>query len=438
MQTWQRRPFPPSHYAPDIPPALDELVMALLSVEPVRRPRNAHEVMQRLAACSGLEPDEPLAVSQAYLVTPTLVGRAGELSTVREKLAAAQLGRASALMLVAEPGLGRSRMLDACVLEAKTLGVHVLRTAADSASKEPFAAAQTLCAQLFESAPELARASLEHSGAPPGLFVHADGQPPSLELTQLTRPELQLALKRWFVAASRRRPLLIAVDDVERIDDASLALLAALAHGTEARGLALDRARGLAGDQLPELLDLRSTRQLTTAWDQTALLSELVSKEMREAHSVAARSACALQFLGRAERASAGRLFVWSDQTLTSVAEYGGLEETPALRSSAQEFFERMSTQPEQETALESPAADGGAREPSGEAVATRDHVRSPDGARDEALRFLWLECTHEGASYCMGVAVLAGSDSQSQVGAQLTTVVALQLLAGGAPSLRL
>ena len=41
-------------WSPDVPPALDALVMSLISLEPALRPRSAFEVMQRLAAIAGI------------------------------------------------------------------------------------------------------------------------------------------------------------------------------------------------------------------------------------------------------------------------------------------------------------------------------------------------------------------------------------------------
>ncbi|HMI91166.1 MAG TPA: serine/threonine-protein kinase, partial [Polyangiales bacterium] len=115
---WARKPRLPSSFNPEIPAALDVLVMSLLSLDPARRPRNAYEVMQRLSAIAGLERDEA-DVSQAYLSTPTLVAREGVLAALARQCDGAKAGRGSACLLRAESGVGRSRVLDACVLEAK-------------------------------------------------------------------------------------------------------------------------------------------------------------------------------------------------------------------------------------------------------------------------------------------------------------------------------
>jgi serine/threonine-protein kinase len=54
LAAWHIKPEPPSHVVPEIPAALDDLVMSLLHVEPGLRPQSAFEVMQRLAAIAQL------------------------------------------------------------------------------------------------------------------------------------------------------------------------------------------------------------------------------------------------------------------------------------------------------------------------------------------------------------------------------------------------
>ena len=153
MNAWSFKPAPPSSRARDVPPALDDLVLSMLSLEPELRPHSAFEVMQRLAAIAGLESSEPEGVSKAYLSTPTLVGREDTLAWLRAKLPRASTSGAGGVMLLAEPGMGRSRMLDACALQAKPLGVVVLRAQA-TAAQSSFAVALGLVRHLLQALPQ--------------------------------------------------------------------------------------------------------------------------------------------------------------------------------------------------------------------------------------------------------------------------------------------
>ena len=149
-------------------------------------------------------------------------------------------------MIAAVPGSGRSRMLDLFVLEAKLLGGIAGRASGLDGAAGPFGVARTLVGQLHASAP---RDSLAVARQDPEVLQvlfnpdrvrDADQQPePGMEghadaLYDFTRAghnagTLQGALRRWMVGLSRRRPVALAVDDLESADPASVALLAAIA-----------------------------------------------------------------------------------------------------------------------------------------------------------------------------------------------------------------
>ncbi len=222
---WNERPLPPSAYEPTIPAALDGLVLSLLSVEPALRPPSAFEVMQRLAAIADLPREESKGVASAYLATPALVGRDRLVATLRDKLGRALTIGGNGVMIRAEAGLGRSRVLDACALEAKTLGARVIRAAARG-KPQGFEVAWELARHLLEALPSEALAAQL-----PQLF-HGRELRPMAEL-QADPEQLQQDLARLFRAASKSQALVVAVDDVHRIDEPSAAVVAAL----------IDRAR---------------------------------------------------------------------------------------------------------------------------------------------------------------------------------------------------
>jgi hypothetical protein len=233
IEAWQTNPIPPSRLAPDIPPALDSLVLDLLNTEPAARPRNAFEVMQRLQAIAGIDRSEPLGVLQAYLIAPMLVGRSEHTSALQARLTAAISGKGGAAILITgASGAGRSRLLDACALEAKTLGFTVLRAAGVAGAN--YTAAQSLIDQLTRALPGLAHDLSVPELALADLFDEARRARPIAQLA-VSRPTLQAALKRWLVAIAEQSPLLFALDDVPRADEASIALLAAIADAATKR-----------------------------------------------------------------------------------------------------------------------------------------------------------------------------------------------------------
>jgi anti-anti-sigma regulatory factor len=231
---WATTPLAPSQHVPEIPPAFDALVLSLLSIEPAERPRSAFEVMQRLAALAGLPVSESGNVSQGYLFAPHVVGREMALRSVRNHQQRALNDAGSALWIEGESGVGRSRLLELCTLEAQTTGATVLRLAATDGATM-FAGAAHLAHTLLAALPDVARAAL-----PVSAELHALLTPTTLEsgaapasrptLAEAARPALQDALTRWLLALSVEHPIVFAIDDVQRLDEATLAWLAALAH----------------------------------------------------------------------------------------------------------------------------------------------------------------------------------------------------------------
>jgi serine/threonine-protein kinase len=112
-ELWTSTLAPPSSWNDEVPQALDNLVMSLLSFEPAMRPASAFEVMQRLQGIAGIEQAEPVSVARAYLSTPVLVGREESLSAIRRETERALGGHGRGLLIQGESGLGRSRLLDA-------------------------------------------------------------------------------------------------------------------------------------------------------------------------------------------------------------------------------------------------------------------------------------------------------------------------------------
>jgi hypothetical protein len=244
-ELWRESLARPSQLVADIPEALDALVMSLLRLDPDARPSSAAEVMQRLSAIDGCAVDEGLLVAQSYLSTPTLVGRSQQLARAQLKIKRVQQARASALAILGPSGVGRSRFLDACVLEATLLGLTVVRVAADHAQAGEFGVVRSIASELFKLMPEAALSAARPALALlghvlPELLAHA----PELALDPTRGPELQhgalqVALRQWLLRLSADRPLLIAVDDLQRVDDASANCLALLAHELRDQSLSL-------------------------------------------------------------------------------------------------------------------------------------------------------------------------------------------------------
>jgi hypothetical protein len=256
---WRSPPRPPSEFAralgvlPEIPRALDDLVLSLLSRNPLARPASAGEVIARLTTIGDLLPDrEPLS-ALSYLQSGHNVGRARERAELRRRLRAALSGKGSAVMILAEPGMGTAHCLSDLALEARLLGATAVLVDA-AAQHGAYGVAEQLVAKLLAAQPEKARNAMDCDADALARFLPRAGSGiPTPRRASVGRDrggadprELRLrtqhALHGWLERLSEAVPLLLAVHNLEHADDNSLSLFAALAAEVGERRMLLTLA----------------------------------------------------------------------------------------------------------------------------------------------------------------------------------------------------
>ena len=217
-----------------VPDALCELLAELLQPDPAFRPASAAEVIERLSAIGQLEDDDLLHVSGAYLITPPLSGRQEQLARVRTRLAALQSGRGGTLLFRSSAGGGRTRMLRASGVEAKISGALAASADVGDAATGDYGVADAIVAQLIEAHPHAttslaSRASVLGHALASVRRLYPDVELQSFQDAAHRRPAIQAALRAWLIELSTTHPLVLLVDDANRVDEPSLALLSLLA-----------------------------------------------------------------------------------------------------------------------------------------------------------------------------------------------------------------
>ncbi|HEX4351836.1 MAG TPA: serine/threonine-protein kinase, partial [Polyangiales bacterium] len=232
--SWRSTPIAPIRLVPDMPVALSALVMQLLALDRSTRAFSAPDVMSRLCTLAGLPVTEQAQVSRAYLTTPTLVGRDRELVTARKHMLSLARGDGGTLLVSGVSGSGRTRMLDACALEAKLVGAQVIRAGANN-ERADWDVARVLAAQLLHLLPEQAKeaARLSRDVLAQVIDAFKIERIASQSSAPVERNALIRALRDFFLTLARSQRLVIVVDDADLIDEPSAALLAALANKTE-------------------------------------------------------------------------------------------------------------------------------------------------------------------------------------------------------------
>lgn len=233
-ELWGRPIAPPSAFAKDVPEALDQLILSLLSLDRVHRPSNAAEVMDQLSALSGLAPEDQADVAQSYLASPRLIGRQEELKLIKQHFAAAARSEGVSLVVEGTAGMGKTRLIDDVTLTGRVSGATVVRVDAELHTG-PFGVALELARALVRTSPTAARRAAEKGLA---LLAHLvpelgdEGQPPA-DVAQYPgerRAQIQQALHRWVTTFSDERPLAILCDNVHAADQASIGFLLGLAR----------------------------------------------------------------------------------------------------------------------------------------------------------------------------------------------------------------
>ena len=259
---------------PAIPKGLDELIMSLLTRDPLGRPSSAVEVIDRLDLLADLPPERDVRSARSYLFGARIVGRNQEQARLRKGLDRCVRGEGGSVALVAEPGLGSTRLLDDLALSAQLAGITAVTVDA-KLQHGVYGVAEAIVRELAIALPrEIEEAAGEHAGVlsrfSPWLATKLRGSrglgplPPG-ELRRRT----QEALASFLLALAKQRPLLISIDNAQRLDEASAALLATLARASREHGILLVLARqpssARKADQDPAAaLALRAIQEAST------------------------------------------------------------------------------------------------------------------------------------------------------------------------------
>jgi DNA-binding SARP family transcriptional activator/tetratricopeptide (TPR) repeat protein len=208
----------------------------------------------------------------------TFVGREAELSQLRAGLDAAIAGRGRLFLLAGEPGIGKSRLAEEIIGQARARGARVLVGRCWEAGGAPayWPWVQSLRTYLRETEPETLRAQLGAGATAlaqllPELRERFPDLPaaPVLE-SESARFRLFEAASSFLKDAARIRPLVLVLDDLHAADEPSLLLLQFLARELgDSRLLVVGAYRDV---------DPTPTDPLTTAL--TELVREPVTKSL--------------------------------------------------------------------------------------------------------------------------------------------------------------
>ncbi|MGH9036387.1 MAG: ATP-binding protein, partial [Acidimicrobiia bacterium] len=162
-----------------------------------------------------------------------LVGREAELTRLSARLAEATAGGGGLAMVLGEPGIGKTRLMDELSEQAWRDGAFVLRGGCFEAEwSPPFAPfAEALGAHVATARPEELRADMGPAAGPIAQLVPAVREalpdvddPPPLQPDE-ERFRLLDSVATFLLTRSRRAPLLVCLDDLQWADKGTVAML---------------------------------------------------------------------------------------------------------------------------------------------------------------------------------------------------------------------
>ena len=237
-------PVAPSWHNPEVPQALENLILRLLAKSPEERPANANEVAEALAAIGSSAPAladravQPDAKSLSRLAGGVFIGREEETKELRVALNETLGGKGQLFMLVGEPGSGKTRMTEQLATYARLCNAQVLAGSCYDGEGAPafWPWLQIVRSYAETTAPDKLLSIMGPGAADIAQFVSELKErlpdlppPPSLEPEQ-ARFRLFDSVTTFLKNASKRQPLVVVLDDLHWADKPSLLLLQFLAR----------------------------------------------------------------------------------------------------------------------------------------------------------------------------------------------------------------
>ncbi|MBS2013599.1 MAG: protein kinase [Deltaproteobacteria bacterium] len=236
-ELWKEPVAAPSELAPGVPPALDALVLSLLSVDPLGRPTSAAEIIDRVTAIGGLAPLPEIETARGYLASASLVGRGAEMKRLHRTLRRAIETGAASATIEAASGEGKSRLLREIAIEAQLAGATPIGIDCSAPGETAFGVLKKVTEALLELDEKgTRRAAASHRAAlgrilPIAFDAQPRGAPDRRTLVgdlAEDRLRVQAEIASFLLRAVEGHRIALLLDDVQRCDEGSAAALASL------------------------------------------------------------------------------------------------------------------------------------------------------------------------------------------------------------------
>ncbi len=232
-------PPPPSRFIPDIPAALDALILRMLEKDASQRP-TAREVDQALNELSGQRGSGRLQRTAAKPASERhTVGRKKERAELRSGYVSAMNGRGSLLCVAGEPGIGKTTLVEDFLAELAAEGQCTIargRCSERLAGTEAYLPLLEALESLVQSGsnPAIARVMKQIASTWYAQVIPLTGEDEESarlpgEVKAASQERMKRELGAFLQEVSRLRPLVLFFDDLHWADVSTMDLLSFLA-----------------------------------------------------------------------------------------------------------------------------------------------------------------------------------------------------------------
>lgn len=207
-------------YRSDAPPELEPIVRRLLAKDVRDRYASAAEVADDIAHLAGAHHiRQDLARNKSYLISDLMVGRELEFAHIEQLAADAERGQARSLFIGGPAGVGKSRLMQEVLIQAKLRGAQVVHVQSKPGTGPYESFAVALRPLLSLSSAHLFSQHLSVSNRLEHVASDAAGT------TNFDKQKLAADVTDWLLSVAAKTPVVLAIEDLQWCDLPSLELL---------------------------------------------------------------------------------------------------------------------------------------------------------------------------------------------------------------------
>ncbi|MGN6169212.1 MAG: ATP-binding protein, partial [Solirubrobacteraceae bacterium] len=280
------------------------------------------------------------AVHAPRLLHAPVEGRERELASALAALERAVACDGAALLITGSLGIGKTRLLEAVLARAEGFGFHTLRGDGQEAEgRTPYGPLAEALDPLAERRPELISSLADHAQVALSRLLPSVRRPTGAAAESVDRRLIFRAISELLAAAAVERGVVLAIDDLNNADEATLALVHHLARSSAGKRMLMVAAMG--DEPLPEPAALVRSRLVGRGAAAELTLGPLDRSALVAVAARAAGRPVPPRTLDAIARSAAGNPF-FAEELAASVDASGDITVSARLHEVVAQRLERL------------------------------------------------------------------------------------------------